>query len=290
MEPLFGTDEDDFLFAFVDGGEVFGLGGNDTLYASEGRDILDGGDGDDVIIGASDGDVLIGGKGADTFVIDPEAVGRLEIKDFELGFDRLDLSGFSTINPLDLHFEPFDYGEILILDDQEIVFNTGGIWTPPPQLKVIDFEAPQPGSQLPLGLLGPYEGLDFLGFLRVNDIGGFNFHHNIHTSSGNYVATYQGTNSPHVISREDPFTVKSLHVGSATRDGVEAIFKAYRGEQLVGYKTVEVDTFQNTRVEFSEFNFGSIDRFELSMTDTGTQAEDVSTNQAWLYIDDLVWA
>lgn len=322
MADPIGTEEDDFLFAFEEGGELLGLGGNDTLVAGEGEDFIDAGDGDDVILGASNGDVLFGGAGADTFGIGAAAEGRIVIKDFELGVDTLDLSEITgEINLLDVAFEGAEGGgEVLIFDGFEIEIPDYtaplklGEGAPPLQtLKLIDFEAAGTGTTGP-SLLGGYEGLNWWGFGRVSDEeiivnlptpgGGtttvnasFAYRHNVHPTSGDWVAVYEGPTTegpfgqavPHSISREDPFTVKSLHVGSATRDGLEAIFKAYRGEQLVGQKIVVTDTSGTEHVSFSEFNFGNIDRFELTMTDTGTQAADVSTNQAWLYIDDLVW-
>lgn len=47
---------------------IFGEGGDDTIWGFEGNDLLHGGDGNDVLFGGAGRDTLIGGAGADTFI------------------------------------------------------------------------------------------------------------------------------------------------------------------------------------------------------------------------------
>lgn len=77
---------------------VIGGSGNDTLIGSDGNNTLIGGAGDDVLIGGLAADLLTGGAGADTFVFSSLLDSRFpndsdRITDFEVGIDKLDLSG-----------------------------------------------------------------------------------------------------------------------------------------------------------------------------------------------------
>tara|TARA_R110002049_G_scaffold24515_1_gene86844 strand:- start:191 stop:8251 length:8061 start_codon:yes stop_codon:yes gene_type:complete len=62
---LIPTEGDDFISGRFGGGGIVvdGLGGNDTIYASEGNNVLSGGDGTDIIVGAAGDDILSGGTG-----------------------------------------------------------------------------------------------------------------------------------------------------------------------------------------------------------------------------------
>ena len=295
MEAVFGTEEDDILSAFELGGEILGLGGDDIIFAGEGQDIVDGGIGNDLILGASDGDILLGGEGTDTFVIELEAEGGFEIKDFEAGIDKLDLTAFEGLSYGDLHFEPFDYGEILILDDQEIVFTNITKGTLPTDIifadDVIDFEAPQPGGHY---LQDGYKGFDWEGFYRIDaNIDPWGASQNVHATSGDHVAHLQDTDAfgnpvTIAVSREEPFTVHSLQLGSASTIGAVATFTAFRDGQIVGQKTHLAHIYGTEHVAFSSFAFGEIDRMEITM-DGGTPAP--NTPYAYdtsLYVDDMI--
>jgi Ca2+-binding RTX toxin-like protein len=99
----------------LDGGSgndrLHGQSGNDTLIGGHGRDNLRGGDGDDWINGGADRDIAWGGAGADEFVFaarhladwdrlsgsaDARARALDRIEDFEIGQDRITLSGFAS--------------------------------------------------------------------------------------------------------------------------------------------------------------------------------------------------
>jgi len=60
-----GTDGDDVLYSFRNGGVLDGGAGNDVLWAFEGNDTLLGGDGDDQLYGGEGDDQLYGGSGND---------------------------------------------------------------------------------------------------------------------------------------------------------------------------------------------------------------------------------
>ncbi|POR39826.1 hypothetical protein CRT23_27450 [Methylobacterium sp. V23] len=70
-----------------------GGAGNDTLSGGAGHDKLSGGIGNDVLWGGSGNDTLMGADGADTFAFRSGDSGTTFISDFELGTDKLDLSG-----------------------------------------------------------------------------------------------------------------------------------------------------------------------------------------------------
>ena len=69
---------------------------DDTLLGDDGDDRLDGGGENDVLVGGRDDDLLIGGTGNDIFVF-ADGDGRDTVTDFEVGNDRIDLSGVSAI-------------------------------------------------------------------------------------------------------------------------------------------------------------------------------------------------
>ncbi|HEY9630607.1 MAG TPA: calcium-binding protein [Coleofasciculaceae cyanobacterium] len=69
-----------------------GLSGNDTLRGGDGNDRLWGSAGDDVLSGGLGADTLTGETGGDRFVLAPDS-GTDVIADFQLGIDRIQLSG-----------------------------------------------------------------------------------------------------------------------------------------------------------------------------------------------------
>ncbi|NIL98860.1 MAG: calcium-binding protein, partial [Planctomycetales bacterium] len=70
--------------------------GNDLLWGDAGNDTLVGGDGDDILMDGEGVDWLTGGDGADVFVFKSDGVADT-VADFDLGTDRLDLSGWGMI-------------------------------------------------------------------------------------------------------------------------------------------------------------------------------------------------
>lgn len=78
----------------VDNDRLDGGAGNDVLRGQGGNDVLAGGAGDDRLIGGAGADWLVGGAGADVFVFEADGA-RDTVEDFELGVDRLDVSGWS---------------------------------------------------------------------------------------------------------------------------------------------------------------------------------------------------
>ncbi len=75
---------------------------DDLIYGGAGNDTLHGNGGDDILFGGSGLDQLYGGAGADVFIID-SGPDQDQIRDFELGLDRIDLSRWSMVyDPSDL--------------------------------------------------------------------------------------------------------------------------------------------------------------------------------------------
>ncbi|MBM7068613.1 M10 family metallopeptidase C-terminal domain-containing protein [Actibacterium sp. 188UL27-1] len=73
---------------------LIGGRGNDRLQGGKGDDRLDGGIGDDILIGGDGNDILTGGAGADIFFLKSYAgVEADTITDFEIGVDKIDISG-----------------------------------------------------------------------------------------------------------------------------------------------------------------------------------------------------
>lgn len=82
---IIGTDGDDNLI---------GSPGDDQISGLAGVDIINGEAGNDIIIGGLGNDQISGGSGADTFVLNSLNDSSDTVADFEVGVDKIDLSGF----------------------------------------------------------------------------------------------------------------------------------------------------------------------------------------------------
>lgn len=87
-----------------------GTAGDDLIQGGAGTTIIKGLDGDDILIAGAESVAMYGGRGADLFVALP-VEGRIAVKDFELGVDRLDLSMLGMIrSTLQLRMTPQSWG------------------------------------------------------------------------------------------------------------------------------------------------------------------------------------
>ncbi|QYK42955.1 MAG: hypothetical protein KF887_07620 [Paracoccaceae bacterium] len=93
-DTLFGGDGDDVIY--VAGGTGRGANGQDALFGGATNDRLFGGADDDHLTGNAGNDTMSGGTGQDTFVFHAAAhEGRNLITDFEVGVDKISISGVS---------------------------------------------------------------------------------------------------------------------------------------------------------------------------------------------------
>jgi len=95
---LVGGGGDDYLRGQSGNDTLFGKDGSDALRGGTGNDFLKGEAGDDLIVGGSGTDLLFGGAGSDRFIFsslsDSKAGAQRDtIRDFEVGLDKLKLSG-----------------------------------------------------------------------------------------------------------------------------------------------------------------------------------------------------
>ena len=77
--------------------DLTGNNRNNVLRGNEGANIIDAGGGNDRIISGGGDDVMTGGKGTDRFIFAPQE-GSSAVTDFEVGNDRIDLTGFGFAN------------------------------------------------------------------------------------------------------------------------------------------------------------------------------------------------
>ena len=104
------------LFVVEDGPGILSrwdidVGGGQRLVADNAGGVLMGGTGRDILISGLGSDTLIGGAGADVFVIRPDNGAHDVIQGFELGIDRIDLSGYAQIFAIsDLSFQTLANG------------------------------------------------------------------------------------------------------------------------------------------------------------------------------------
>ncbi|NNK16671.1 MAG: hypothetical protein HKP51_07180 [Sulfitobacter sp.] len=87
------------LGASASGSTLQGSVGDDVLAGASGADQLNGGFGNDIILDGNGADFLRGEGGRDTFVLVEDGA-RDVIRDFQLGFDRIDLTDFSQLSGL----------------------------------------------------------------------------------------------------------------------------------------------------------------------------------------------
>lgn len=91
-------------------GSPTGTDGNDLMMSRPGTIWMGGGPGDDILIATSESIALLGGPGADVFVA-ANFKGRIAIRDYEVGIDRLDLSQLGMVRSTwQLRFVPQSYG------------------------------------------------------------------------------------------------------------------------------------------------------------------------------------
>lgn len=90
----------DHVQASANGGNLFGTSGNDILQDGIGNDNLRGDAGDDILMAGQGADRLYGGAGRDIFVLSADGIGD-QIRDFESGLDRIDLSGWPMLRGLE---------------------------------------------------------------------------------------------------------------------------------------------------------------------------------------------
>ncbi len=87
------------LGAKAAGSTLSGTVGDDVLAGASGSDQLNGGFGNDIILDGASTDILRGDGGRDTFVLVEDGA-RDVILDFQMGFDRIDLTDFSQTSGL----------------------------------------------------------------------------------------------------------------------------------------------------------------------------------------------
>lgn len=136
---LAGHSGDDAIEGFAGDDHIKGRGGDDRILGGAGDDLLEGGSGNDLISGGEGDDILYGGAGTDTFVF-VTGGGTDEIKDFEVGVDKIDLSGagVSEFSEIDITSEGWWIDVKIQFGDDTIRLDTG--WMPSlPELTASDF-------------------------------------------------------------------------------------------------------------------------------------------------------
>ncbi|MBO0347650.1 hypothetical protein J0895_00700, partial [Phormidium pseudopriestleyi FRX01] len=106
-DVLFGGKGDDTLWGNQGQDMLLGNLGNDLLFGGKDSDFLDGGEGNDTLSGDFGQDFLTGGPGNDVFVLSSgtaatDLATADRVLDFEIGFDRIQLSPGLTFADLSL--------------------------------------------------------------------------------------------------------------------------------------------------------------------------------------------
>lgn len=108
-------------------GNASGTAGDDIIRAGSGTTQIFGGAGDDTLMAGQSNISLTGGAGADTFVA-TSFKGRITIRDFELGVDRLDLTNLGMVrSTAQLVFSSQSYGIKIFYADAVInIYSSDG--------------------------------------------------------------------------------------------------------------------------------------------------------------------
>jgi hypothetical protein len=93
-DRVFGGSGNDTLIGSAGNDRLDGQSGNDTIRGGAGRDILIGGTGNDRLDGEVGNDIIITGRGRDQVVL-RRGRGFDRVRDFQNGFDRIDLVGIN---------------------------------------------------------------------------------------------------------------------------------------------------------------------------------------------------
>lgn len=80
---------------------VFGSSGSDYIVGGAGQDVIFGGEGNDIIQGGAGRDFLYGGSGADIFLFKYQSDGADNIRDFQQGVDKIDISALAGLSAAD---------------------------------------------------------------------------------------------------------------------------------------------------------------------------------------------
>lgn len=101
-----------------------GTSGDDIIFGYTGDDQLKGGAGDDILFAGHGRDQLYGGAGADIFAFHTDGI-RDQIKDFEFGVDRIDLSAWGYLYHFgDIRIRTHEDGARLYFGNNEIKVET----------------------------------------------------------------------------------------------------------------------------------------------------------------------
>lgn len=99
VENVIGSNYDDAIYGNALANNLSGGNGDDLLSGLAGDDVISGGAGDDIIYGGLGADWLSGGADSDTFKFSSADASQMVngmdvIKDFQHGYDTIDLSAF----------------------------------------------------------------------------------------------------------------------------------------------------------------------------------------------------
>ncbi|OSP52528.1 M10 family metallopeptidase C-terminal domain-containing protein, partial [Pseudoruegeria sp. SK021] len=106
-------------------------GGNDFLYSGDDNDAIFGGAGDDYLDGGTGSDYLTGGAGADIFVFRASDVDNATgltgdiVRDFTVGEDVIEMSGFGFTSIDDLQFFKFSNNTFVYINMEQTILLEG---------------------------------------------------------------------------------------------------------------------------------------------------------------------
>ncbi|WP_386684956.1 calcium-binding protein [Loktanella sp. R86503] len=145
------------ITAHAAGSTLMGTAGGDVLTGLGGNDRLVGSSGDDILRDGAGVDVMLGGAGADVFFLSNDGQ-RDVIQDFELGVDRIDLSGWDFLRARDqLIMSITATGFTISYGEELLVVNSAN--GQPIDHRTIPTEDLMGGARIPVVIRPGYPGL-----------------------------------------------------------------------------------------------------------------------------------
>jgi Ca2+-binding RTX toxin-like protein len=189
-----------------------GGGNNDFMQGGNGNDLLEGGAGDDTLNGGLGNDTLVGGPGADLFKIAGNG-SAIQITDFELGIDMLDLTGVAREQAL-AAFSAAELGSAILTFSDGTVLTVQGDNVTPETLSLDDLDLSDPSLSIQgdgtSEILTAGNGFDTIDGAGGNDtLTGLGGNDTIDGGVGTDLAVYSGPQTSYTLTLSPTATVLS---------------------------------------------------------------------------------
>ncbi|WP_431300716.1 calcium-binding protein [Tabrizicola sp. BL-A-41-H6] len=228
------------------GDTLVGSSAGDMLSGGDGNDLLQGGAGEDILIDGAGKDTMMGGAGRDLFVLDGDGEADV-IGEFQIGLDRIDLSGWGQVHDLSaISITATATGALITYQGESLqILSANGLAIQPGSFRIQDLfqlwhvaleppasDAPITGSSQADQLLGTVDGDEFLATAGADTMQG---------GDGFDWVTYRDASSAVRVDLVSPRENAGFAAGHVL-ESIEALIGSRFNDQLSGS---EVDNILN---------------------------------------------